>query len=208
MPVTDNVYSIWVGVRLNVYMFRKIEKEFDMNIRRLVQLGLVMLIVMSLSFATTTSAAAGGGGDDEETPNDYVGQVSTTTSDAIPHLTKGKPGIQPNAVNPVPGGGYATAQATLAWAAARMDGIAKTSLSSGVTGTFSLCATATQVYKNSVPKGGAGQVCGARTGGGSVQSKKSVYEYVFGYTWRLDTNHAVTASGYSWYPSLTVYANP
>ncbi len=103
---------------------------------------------------------------------------------------------------------YAIAQATLAWTVARIDGIADTSLSSSVPGTYSLCAQAAQVYKNGVPKGGAGQVCGARTAGGSVRSKKSVYEYVFGYTWRLDTNHAVTAPGYSWYPSLTVYATP
>lgn len=51
-------------------------------------------------------------------------------------------------------------------------------------------------------------MCGARTGGGSVRSKKSVYEYVFGYTWRLDTNHVVIVSSYSWYPSLTIYATP
>lgn len=177
-----------------------------MNTRKSIKLGLSILTVLGLLLVTTTNAMAGDENDNEL--NDYVGQESTTISDVIPRLKPSKQGIQPNATNPVPGGGYATAQATLAWAAARMDGIAVTSLSSSVTGTFSLCATATQVYKNGTPKGGAGQVCGARTGGGSVQSKKSVYEYVFGNTWRLDTNHAVTASGYSWYPSLTIYATP
>lgn len=172
------------------------------------KLLLSLLIVASLLFVTTSSALADGGDDGKETPDDYIGQVSATTSDALPTRTGSRPGIQPNAVNPVPGGGYATAQATLAWAVARMDGIADTGLTSNVQGTYSLCATATQVYKNGVPKGGAGQVCGARTGGGSVRSKKSVYEYVFGYTWQLDTNHAVTAPGYSWYPSLTIYATP
>ncbi len=167
-----------------------------------------LLIVASLLFVNTSSVFADGGDSSKETPNDYIGQVNATTSDALPALTVIRPGILPNAVNPVPRGGYATAQATLAWAVARMDGIADTSLSSSVIGTYSLCATATQVYKNGVPKGGAGTVCGARTGGGSVQSKKSVYEYVFGYTWRLDTNHAVTASGYGWYPRLTIYATP
>lgn len=177
-----------------------------MSITKFTMHSFTIIIVLGLLLVTATNAMAGDGNDNE--PDDYVGQVSTTISDTIPRLKPGKQGIQPNATNPVPGGGYATAQATLAWAAARMDGIANTGLSSGVTGTFSLCATATQVYKNGTPKGGAGQVCGSRTGGGSVQSKKSIYEYVFGYTWRLDTNHAVTAPGYSWYPSLTIYANP
>ncbi len=168
---------------------------------------LSLLIVAGLLFSTASSVLADGD-DSKDTPNDYIGQVSATTSDVLPVRAGIRPGIQPNAVNPVPGGGYAIAQATLAWAVARMNGIADTSISSGVQGTYSLCATATQVYKNGVPKGGAGQVCGSRTGGGSVRSTKSVYEYVFGYTWRLDTNHAVTAPGYSWYPSLTVYATP
>jgi hypothetical protein len=160
-----------------------------------------LLVAVGLIFSATTSALASEGDDSKETPNDYVGWATSSTSDNLP-------GIQPNAVNPVPGGGYATAQSSLGWTAARMDGIANTSLSANAQGTFSLCATSTQVYKNGVPKGGAGQVCGSRTGGGSVQSKKSVYEYVFGHSWRLDTNHAATASGYSWYPSLTIYATP
>lgn len=176
-----------------------------MNTRKLIKFSLSMLTMFGLLFSAFTSVMAE---ESDNESNDYVGQVSTTASDAIPRLKGNKPEISPNIVNPVPGGGNAIAQATLGWAAARMDGIANTSLSSGVAGTFSLCATATQVYKNGTPKGGAGQVCGSRTGGGSVQSKKSVYEYVFGFTWRLDTNHAVTASGYSWYPSLTIYANP
>lgn len=131
-----------------------------------------LLVAASLLFVNTSSVLADGGDDSKETPNDYTGQVSAATSDALPARTVIRPGIQPNAVNPVPGGGYAIAQATLAWAVARMDGIADTSLSSSVVGTYSLCATATQVYKNGVPKGGAGTVCGARTGGGSVQSKR------------------------------------
>jgi hypothetical protein len=175
---------------------------------KIMKILLSSLIMAGLLFSTTANVLADDGDNGKETPNDYIGQVSTAISDVLPGRAGMRPGIQPNAVNPVPGGGYATAQATLAWAVARMDGIADTSLSSSVQSTYSLCATATQVYKNGVPKGGAGQVCGARSGGGSVRSKKSVYEYVFGYTWRLDTNHSVTAPGYSWHPSLTIYATP
>lgn len=116
------------------------------------KLLLSLLIVASLLFVTTSSALADGGDDGKETPDDYIGQVSATTSDALPNRMGSRPGIQPNAVNPAPGGGYAIAQATLAWAIARMDVVAETSLTSDVQGTYSLCATATQVYKDGVPR--------------------------------------------------------
>ncbi len=78
------------------------------------KLLLSLLIVASLLFVTTSSASADGGDDGEETSNDYIGQVSAITSDALPARIGRHPDLQPNAVNPVPGGGYATAQATLA----------------------------------------------------------------------------------------------
>lgn len=172
-----------------------------MNIKNRMQFGLSILFVTSFLFITTNTVAAAG-------KENYIGQVSKTTTNNIPYLSLRHDGIRPSKVHQVPGGGNAIVSASLGWAAARMDGMADTSLSSGVFGTFSLCATAVQVYKNSVQKGGAGQVCGARTGGGSISSIRSVYEYVYGSTWRLDTAHAVTAPGYSWYPSQTISATP
>lgn len=86
-----------------------------------------------------------------------------------------------------------------------MDGIANSSLSANTPGTYSICATATQLYMNGAPQGGAGQVCASKTGGGSVTSKKSkVVVSVYGKTWRVDTSHGFSKPGYGWYPTLTV----
>jgi hypothetical protein len=160
-----------------------------------------MLIMMSLLFTNISNVAAQGGNG-----GDYLGQVSVSASKSLPASKRGQPDYQPNgATQPLPGGGTATAVAQLAWTASRMDGISKSSLSSNTVGTYSICATAVQLYMNSSPQGGAGQVCAAKTGGGSVTSTKSkVVASVFGKTWRVDTSHAFTKSGWGgWFPSLT-----
>jgi hypothetical protein len=164
-----------------------------MRIKKLIQLSIQVSVVMFLLVTNTLSVAAGGSDGDP-----YIGQVSTTASKSLP--------LRPNgASQPLPGGGTATATAQLAWSASRMDGIGRSSLSSSTVGTYSICATAVQLYMNSSPQGGAGQVCAAKTGGGSVASTKSkVVTSVFGKTWRVDTSHAFTKSGWSgWFPSLT-----
>lgn len=172
-----------------------------MNIKKLVRLSLQTLIVMSLLIANTFSVAAGGG----KGGGDYIGSVSTTETDDLPPPTADELGFQPDASQPIPGGGTATATAQLAWTASKMDGIGKSSLSTNTVGTLSICATAVQLYMNSSPQGGAGQVCAAKTGGGSVTSKKSkVVASVFGKTWRVDTAHGFSKSGYNWNPTLTV----
>lgn len=171
-----------------------------MNINNLVKLSFQLLIVISLLFANTSSVTAQDGDED------YIGQVSTTVTKTLPSPKKGGPGIQPNASQPLPGGGSATATAQLSWTASRMDGIGRSSLSSNTPATYSICATAVQLFMNSSPQGGAGQVCAAKTGGGSVTSTKSkVVASVFGKTWRVDTSHSFTRAGWGgWFPSLSV----
>lgn len=166
-----------------------------MKIRKITQIAFQALIIMSVVFASTSNASA--------QSEDYIGQVSTSTSKSLPSL-KTIP-ISPLASQPLPGGGTATATAQLAWTASRMDGIARSSLSANTPGTYSICATATQLYMNSSQQGGAGQVCASKTGGGSVTSTKSkVVANVFGKTWRVDTAHGFSKPGYGWFPTLTV----
>jgi hypothetical protein len=173
-----------------------------MNIKKFIRLGFQTLIVMSLLIANTSSAAAGGG----KGGNDYIGQVSASESKSLPPPKAGEPGFQPDASQPLPGGGTATATAGLAWNNVRMDGIARSSLSSDTFPTYNLCARATQLYMNSIPQGGNTiPTCGDRTGGGFVQNVKvKIVTSVFGKTWRVDTSHAFTKPGYGWYPTLTV----
>lgn len=172
-----------------------------MNFKRLLRISIQASITMSLLFANTLSAAAGGG----KGGGDYIGQVSTSVSKTLPNPTAKELGYQPDATQPLPSGGTATATAQLSWSASKMDGIGRSSLSSDTVGTYSICATAVQLYMNSSPQGGAGQVCAAKTGGGSVTSTKSkVVASVFGKTWRADTSHAFTKSGWGgWFPNLS-----
>jgi hypothetical protein len=176
-----------------------------MNIKQLVRLVFQASIVMSLLIANTSIAAAGGGkgGGDP-----IIGQVSNSVSNSLPVPTAkelGALGITPDASQPIPSGGTAIATAQLSWTAVTMYGKGISSLSSDTVGTLSICATATQLYMNSSPQGGAAQVCAAKTGGGSVTSTKSkTVVSVFGKTWRVDTSHGFSKTGYSWYPSLTV----
>lgn len=190
-----------VGVSKNVRQY----KEADMNLERLLRIGLQITIVIGLLSANTSMVAAQDGSGGEE----YIGQVSATKTQSLPSLLKDRPGIQPNASQPLPGGGTATATAQLAWTVSRMDGIAQSSLSASTSGTYSICATATQLYMNSSQQGGAGQVCASKTGGGSVTSKKSkVVATVYGKTWRVDTAHGFAKPGWGgWYPTLTVSAS-
>lgn len=161
-----------------------------MKIKSYFRILLISLMMSGLLVSFATSARAGDGdGSDEPAAEEYEGSVSSNLL---------------GATHSVPGGGYAWAQAEIGWTPLRADGVSKTGLSSGVTGTFSLCAKVTEFFKNSVPQGSSAQVCGARTGNGTVTSKKKVYEVPYGDTWRADTEHAVTASGFSWYPTQTV----
>jgi hypothetical protein len=174
-----------------------------MNIKKLVQFGFQTFIVISLLLTNISNAAAQG-----EDDGGYIGEVSTVASRSLPVFKAGEL-LQPNASQPLPGGGSATATAQLAWTASRMDGIGRSSLSSNTPGTFSICATAVQLYMNSSPQGGAGQVCASKTGGGSVSSTRSkVVASVFGKSWRVDTSHAFTKSGWGgWFPNLSASVN-
>ncbi|MFZ5885431.1 MAG: hypothetical protein ACOYYI_16810, partial [Chloroflexota bacterium] len=114
----------------------------------------------------------------------------------------------PLANQPLPSGGTATATAGLAWTASRMDGIARSSLSADTVGTYSICATAVQLFMNGSPQGGGAQSCAAKTGGGSVQSVKSkVVVSVYGKSWRVDTAHLFSKPGYQWSTTLSVSKN-
>lgn len=175
-----------------------------MKIKYLVRLTLQLSITMGLLITNTSIAAAGGGKGEG-----VIGQVSNSVSNSLPVPTAKELealGITPDAVQPLPSGGTATATAQLSWTASRMDGIAKSSLSADTIGTYSICATSTQLYMNSSPQGGGAQICASKTGGGFVSSTKSkVVASVFGKTWRVDTAHDFTKAGWSgWHPTLTV----
>lgn len=154
-----------------------------------------MLIVISLLVATTSSVSAQG--------EDYIGQVSASASKSLPFPKTIL--ITPLASQPLPGGGTATATAQLAWTASRMDGTAKSSLSSNTFGVYGLCSRVAQLYMNGAGQGPSPQICGDRTGGGSITAKKSkVVASVYGKLWRADTEHQFAKTGYSWNPQLTV----
>lgn len=171
-------------------------------------LALLIACAMLLTTAGPTFADEGSGGDKPQPANDYIGSVtSTLQSDPLP---AGKTGFEvpgTNRTNPTPGGGYAYANAMLAWAPLRMDGTAQTGVE-GTTLVFALMAQVVQVSKNGVPKGGAGPNWGYGSGGAQVSATKSVYEWVFGSQWRLDTCHVVTGNNFDWRPCNTIYANP
>jgi len=182
-----------------------------MKSKNVSQICFQLLIVIGLLVANTSTSAAGGG----KGGNDHIiGQVSSSVTNDLPTPTAEeleKLGIMlPDANQPLPSGGTATAIANLTWNNVTMSGKAISQLSSDTIGTYSICATATQLYMNGSPQGGAGQVCAAKTGGGSVTSTKSkTVLNVHGITWRVDTNHAFTKSGWAgWFPSLTVSATP
>ncbi len=174
-----------------------------MKIKQLVRLILQLSIMISLLIANTSIAAAGGGKG-----GDIIGQVSKSVTKSLPIPTAKELealGITPDASQPITGGGTAIASAELSWTLAAMKGKAISSLSSDTVGELSICAMATQLYMNSSPQGGAGQVCAAKNAGGSVTSTKSkTVATVFGKTWRVDTAHGFSKSGWSWYPTLTV----
>lgn len=173
-----------------------------MKIKRLIRLVLQSSLVMSMLIANTSIAAAGGGKDG------YIGQVSNSVSSSLPMPTVKeleKLGISPNAIQPLPGGGTATATAGLSWSQIQMDGIARSSLSSDTLSTYYICARVVQLYMNSVAQGGTSYSCAYKTGGGSVsRTKTKVVTSVFGKTWRVDTAHEFSKTGYGWYPTLTV----
>jgi len=172
-----------------------------MKIGKFIQAAFKVFIMTSLLVATTTSVSAQG--------EDYIGQVSNSISRSLPTPKSILNLISPLASQPLPGGGTATATALLSWSASKMDGKAISSLSANTPGTYSICATATQLFMNGSGQGGAGQVCASKTGGGSVTSTKSkIVASVFGKSWRVDTAHAFTKSGWNgWFPTLSASVN-
>ncbi len=172
-----------------------------MKMKQMIRTGLVAVAFGASLPATMTPALAGGPAEKESAklPNDWIGSVSVG----------GKPGqgditpLASNATVPLPGG-YGWAQALLGWTQLRMDGVGQTGLSSGITDVYSLGAQATQLYKDAVAQGGTGMFWGSRSGGGSMSATYSVWDWVYGKTWRVDTNHVITGNGKDWRPSLTV----
>jgi hypothetical protein len=156
-----------------------------------IRLSIIALIVMSLLFANTSSVAAGDG--------DGSGEVSVSAT---------YPPRDPRfASRSLPGGGSATATASIIYNAVKVDGKAVTSLSSGVTLTYSICAQTVQVYRDGVPKGGAGMVCKSGSGGASISSVKTVSGVPYGHAYRADTYHQVSSATFNWPINLTVSAN-
>lgn len=175
-----------------------------MQIKSLIRFNLQILVVIGLLFANIPSASA----QDGTAAQEYIGQVSVSTSKSLPAPKSILNLILPLANQPLPSGGTATATAGLAWTASKMDGIARSSLSADTVGTYSICATATQLFMNSSPQGGGAQVCAAKTGGGSVTSVKSkVVVSVYGKSWRVDTAHQFSKPGWQWTTTLSVSKN-
>jgi len=152
--------------------------------------------MISLLLANTSSAAAGGGG--------HGGSGEVSVSVTYPPQTTH---LFPNASASLPGGGSTTATASIIYNAVTVYGQAKTSLSSSVPYTYSICAEATQLYKDGAPLGGAGQQCKAGSGGAIIYSTKTVNQVPYGHTWRADTYHRVSSSSFNWPVNLTVSAN-
>lgn len=139
---------------------------------------------------------------------EYIGQVSVSTSKSLPAPKSILNLILPLANQPLPSGGTATATAGLAWTASKMDGIAKSSLSANTVGNYYICARVEELYMNGIPQGGTENQCGNRGPGGSITATKSkIVASVFGKTWQVNTRHSFTKSGWSgWFP--TVQAGP
>lgn len=145
-----------------------------------------------LLIANTLPAFAGGG----KGGDDYIGEISVS----VTYPPEGS-----DAAFSLPGGGTATATAGLSWTASRMDGIARSSLSSDTVGTYTLCARVENLYMDSAPQGGYTiPVCGDRIAGGSVtQTKSKIVASVFGHTWQVNTRHDFTRPGWGgWHPAL------
>jgi hypothetical protein len=113
-----------------------------MRVKTFIRFNLQMLVVIGLLFANIPSAIAQDGTSGEE----YIGQVSASTSKSLPAPKSILNLILPLANQPLPSGGTATATAQLSWTASRMDGIARSSLSSNTVGTYNLCARVIQLY--------------------------------------------------------------
>ncbi|MEW6285406.1 MAG: hypothetical protein AB1509_04200 [Chloroflexota bacterium] len=179
-----------------------------MRIKSLIRFNLSMLVIIGLLFANIPNAIAQDGTSGEE----YIGQVSVSTSKSLPAPKSILNLILPLANQPLPSGGTATATAGLAWIASRMDGIARSSLSADTVGTYNLCARVIQLYMNSAPQGGyKTPTCGDRIAGGSVsQTKSKIVASVFGKTWQVKTDHTFlnNNTGWSWYTPNSTSATP
>jgi hypothetical protein len=164
-----------------------------MKVKPLVQFGFQIITVVSLLFTSVASVSAQGGG------GDIIGQVSVSVSKELPRRT------MPNgATQPLPGGGTATATASLSWSQAVMDGIARSSLNASTVSIFYVCARVENLLLNGVPNGGTTNQCGNRGAGGSITATKRLWvDPVAGNRWQVNTRHSFQRSGWSgWYPYL------
>jgi len=159
-----------------------------MNIRRHIRFGFVTLLVISLLLANTSSVAAGGGKGGES------GEISVS-------VTYPPQGV--DASKSLPGGGYATATASIIYNSISVKGKATTSIS-GTTQGYSICAQTQYVFKDGIPKGGTAMPCVGTTGGGSIYVQKTVYESPYGHFWQVYTYHQVSNANFGWFPYLYV----
>jgi hypothetical protein len=164
-----------------------VQKENKMKAS--IRIILALLFMSGLLFIASPSYAGDGGGTDEPREREEEGSVSSGLLAATQQL---------------PGGGYAYAEVLLSWSPLSASGKAKTGLSSGVQGTFSLCSEVVEVYKNGVQQGGASLQCASKTAGQSITRTKTVTGSPYQKTWRVDTYHGVSAAGFSWWPSLSL----
>lgn len=149
-----------------------------------------LLFIVSPSYA-----GDGDGTDGPSEREEYEGYVSTGSGLDGPTQS-------------VPGGGYAWIQAAIGWTPLRTDGVAKTGLSSDVTGSFYVCARVINVFKNGYSKGGTADVCpGYVTGGATVKAVKKVFEIPYGNNWQVDTSHLVWAYPFNWGPTHSLTTN-
>jgi len=111
-----------------------------------------------------------------------------------------------DAVKSLPGGGSATATASIIYNSVSVKGKATTSISN-TAAYYSICAQTTQVHKDGVYKGGTAFFCKGAIGNGSISATKTVNEVPYGHFWRVDTYHQVSSATFGWYPSLVVSAN-
>jgi hypothetical protein len=103
----------------------------------------------------------------------------------------------------LPSLGQAWAESRLGWASLRMDGMALTWLTNSPIDWY-VASRVKKVYKNGAGQCESGHV-GWWTKAGPVEAKCSVYGWVYGATWRVDTSHLVTNfTNFEWGPQLSV----
>lgn len=166
----------------------------------LLAIGVLLMLLPSAVLAEDPNPP----GSRLEMEEDWIGWVA---SEPLRTDRQSPKALSSSSSQGLPWGGYAWAQAYLAWAPLRMDAIAKTG-TSGTLLDFYVKSRVVQVYKNGVGKGGSSLVAYWTGANSPVQAKKSVYGSIFGATWQNNTSHGVTDfEGYDWAPyhSVSVY---